>query len=155
MNDFLTIRPRAGFTLIEVLIYIGLFAILMSGAAVGAYELLQGGAHDRALVFAQAEGTFISRKLNWALTGASNASASGAVLTITRPDLMTTLIFDGSGTNLTLARGAGSPVALVSDEFKPTNVAFTVAPAVGGMPPLVTMTFSIHNRPFVFKKYLR
>jgi prepilin-type N-terminal cleavage/methylation domain-containing protein len=152
------IHLTRGFTLIEVLIYLGLFAILMSGALVGAYQLLQGGAHTRSLTFTQAEGTFINRKINWALTGASNpvVSAGGAKLDLDRVDLGTVLHFDASGTNLTLSGNTSpTPVILNSDEFKPSNLLFAVTPAQSdGTPALVTVTFTIQGVPFVLKKYL-
>jgi type II secretory pathway pseudopilin PulG len=151
------IHPTRAFTLIEVLIYLGLFAILMSGALVGAYQLLQGGTHTRSLTFTQAEGTFISRKINWALTGATNpvVSAGGAKLDLDRVDLGTVLHFEATGTNLTLSGNTSlSPVILNSDEFKPSNVVFSVTPASNGTPALVTVTFSIQGIPFVLKKYL-
>ncbi len=144
-----------GFTLIEVLVYLALFSILMSGAIVGAYQLLQGGAHDRSLAFTQSEGTFITRKLNWALSGASDAILAGSQLDITRLDLGEVLHIDASGPNLTLRRNAGPAVVLNSDEFKPQNVVFLVTPGSNGTPTLVTINFTIHNRPFVLKKYLR
>jgi prepilin-type N-terminal cleavage/methylation domain-containing protein len=144
-----------GFTLIETLVYLALFSILMSGAIVGSYQLLQGGAHDRALAFTQSEGTFINRKINWALSGASDASVTGSQLDITRTDLGEVLHIDASGPNMTLRRNTGAAVILNSDEFKPQNVVFLVTPGSNGTPTLVTVTFTIHDRPFILKKYLR
>ncbi len=48
-------RRKSGFTLVEVVIYIGLFGILMTGGIVATYQLLQGGAHNETAINIQEE----------------------------------------------------------------------------------------------------
>ena len=152
-----------GFTLIETLIYIALFSILMSGAIVGSYNLLEGGRRNSIAIGIQEEGAFLIRKINWALTNASAVSASsgGTRLTITRPDVgsQSPLVLVGNGTTLTLKRGASAPVELNSDRYAVTGPAsgtlFSVRPAASGRPPSVTVSFEIQGRPFIFRTYLR
>lgn len=152
-----------GFTLMETLIYIALFSILMSGAMIAAYNLLEGGGRNKLAIGTQEEGTFIDRKINWALTGAStvSASADGTTLTITRPDLgaQSPLVILGNGTTMTIARGASAAVGLNSDRFAITNPAsgkiFVIQPGSGGKPPAVTISFQIQGKPFIFRTYVR
>ncbi|MDO8548206.1 MAG: prepilin-type N-terminal cleavage/methylation domain-containing protein [bacterium] len=151
-----------GFTLIEVIIYIGLFSILMTGSVVAAYQLVGSGAHNQRSVLTQEEGTFLNRKINWALTGASAVSVSGGnILTITRPDLgaqspiIISGIISGSEGNITLTRNGSAPAMLNTESLSVNNVSFIVIPAALGRPTEVDVSFSIGTTPFIFKKYLR
>jgi hypothetical protein len=147
----------------ETLIYIGLFSILMSGAVVATYNLLEGGNRNIASVGVQEEGTFLNRKINWALAGASAASVfGGTTLTITRPDLgaQSPLVITGNGATMTIARGAGGlAIELNSDRFAvsapSSGPTFSIQPASGGRPASVTASFVIQGKPFIFRTYLR
>ena len=152
-------KSGKGFTLVETMVYIALFAILMSGAIAATYELLEGGDRNEASVSIQEEGTFLDRKINWALTGASATlvSGGGSTLTITRPDLgaQSPLVITGASGALTIKRGASAPVQLNSETYAVTSVVFTITPASGGRPPSITVSFLVQNKPFVFRTYLR
>ena len=143
----------------EVLIYIGLFSILMSGAVVAAYQLMGSGAHNQTSVLVQEEGTFLNRKINWALTGATAVSVSGggSTLTVTRPNLgaQSPLVISGGGGNVTLMRGGSAQVILNSASLKVSNLLFTETPAAFGRPTEVDVSFMVNATPFVFKTYLR
>ncbi|MEI7719590.1 MAG: hypothetical protein WCI89_00010 [bacterium] len=149
-------RHSAGFMLIEVVIYIGLFGIIMIGASVAAFQLLDGGARNERAVAVQEEATFLNRKINWALAGAITASTnpSGTTLTVLRPDLRDSspLVFTAHVGTITLARGTGVPVPLSGNVFPITGVVFVVAAAGGST--VVSASFSIQNTPFIFKTYL-
>lgn len=152
-----------GFTLIETLVYVALFALLMSVAAATLYNLLEGGDRTRVAIGVQEEGTFINRKINWALTGASavQVSPDGMTLTVTRPDLGTqsplTVIADGA--TMTIVRNTGDPVVLNNERFLVERPAagplFSIQPASGGKPPSMTVNFRIQESPFIFKTYVR
>ncbi len=142
----------------ETLIYIALFGILMSGAVVTTYELLEGGDRNQSSFSIQEEGTFLNRKINWALTGASAVTVTGVnTLTITRPDLglQSPLVIVGNGTTITITRGASVAVQLNSDAFTITNVVSSLQPANQGRPPSITTSFLVKDKPFIFRKYLR
>jgi hypothetical protein len=145
------------------MIYIALFSILMTGAMIGAYNLLEAGGRNVTAIGIQEEGTFINRKINWALTGASavNASADGTTLTITRPDLgaQSPLVIVGNGTAISIARGAGVATGLNSERFPVSNPTsgkiFVMRAGSGGKPPAVTISFQIQGKPFIFRTYVR
>ena len=159
----MTYHSSRGFTLIETIIYIALFAVLMSGAMMGAYNLLEGGGRNKTAIGIQEEGTFMNRKVNWALTGASavSASADGTTLTITRPDLgaQSPLVIVSNGATMMIARGTSAAVTLNSERFAVANPLsgkiFVVQPAAGGKPPAVTVSFTIRGQPFLFRTYVR
>ncbi len=148
---------KKGFTLIEVIIYIALFALLMTGALVATFQLLEGGSRNQKAVAIQEEGTFLYRKINWALSGATGATLiDPQTLSVTRPDLgsESPLIFASSANYLTLARGSGSPAVLNSDYFKVSDVSFNVT-TLAGVGTSVTALFNVEHIPFVFQTYLR
>jgi hypothetical protein len=143
-----------------VLIYIALFGVLMGGAVVSTYQLLEGAEAHQIRVMTQEEGTFINRKLNWALGGASSVSVSGggAVLSVARPDLgsESPLVFNGGGSVMTLKRGnAGAETPLMGSGLVLSGVSFVVSPASGGKPSSVHVAFEINGTPFTFGAYLR
>ncbi len=152
-------KSDKGFTLLETMIYIGLFAILISGVVVGAYNLLEGSDRNITAARIQEEGTFLNRKINWALSGATNATISGggSQITITRPDLgaQSPLVISGTLNAMTIARGIGAPVQLNSDRFLINNVVFTYQASVNGRPPSVSVNFLVQDKPFFFRGYLR
>ncbi len=156
-------KGGTGFTLVEMLVYLALFSLLMSGTVVGSYNLLEGGSRNKIAVGIQEEGMFLTRKINWALTNASAVSASsgGTRLTITRPDLgaQSPLIIAGTGTKITLKRGASVPIELNSDRYVVTSptagTLFSVQSAASGRPPSVMVSFEIQGKPFMFRSYVR
>ncbi len=154
-----------GFTLIETLVYIGLFSILMVGALIGAFELAQSGPHNETAVALQEEGTFILRKLNWAFTGATSTTYSNGTLTVWRlpgesfPDTDNPLAFSVASGTLFLARSVYAPVALTGAAF--TVSAFT-ATTTATYPVEADVSFVLSSlganaqtAPFTYRTYLR
>ncbi len=158
-NTLSCARPRSrGFTLMEVIIYLGLFGILMSGAVIATYQLLSSGTNNQIAVAIQEEGTFLNRKINWALSGATTVSAAASsTLVVTKPDLgsQSPVTISGDGQSLLISRGTGPAVPLSSAAFKVNAVYFSVTPASGSKPASVSGSFNIEDIPFIFQRYLR
>ena len=57
-----------GFSLIETIIYIGLFSVIMTGAFVAAYELLVAGNDLNSKTEIQNEEDFVLHKIDWAMS---------------------------------------------------------------------------------------
>ena len=148
-----------GFTLIETILYVGLFGLIMSGAVQAAYQLLESGHRNQIAISTQEEGIFLSRKINWALTGATNVTVNAGknVLIVTRPDLLSEspLVVEATTSTMTLKRTGGTAKNLSGDRFEVTDVSFIKTPATGGAPLSIETKFSINGKAFVFKKYLR
>ncbi|MDQ5954245.1 MAG: hypothetical protein QG583_173 [Patescibacteria group bacterium] len=107
-----TLQRNTGFTLIETVIYIGLFAILMGGALTSVYAIIEGNNRNQNKAMVQEEGTFILGKIDWALTGVSSASvdAAGKILTITKsnfPNNPIVITVNEQLGNITIKRGIG------------------------------------------------
>lgn len=164
-------KRQSGFTLIETLIYFGLFAFVISGIVVTAYSTFELSARTQGRGLLTAEGNFLLGKLNWALTGASNVTlpasgASGNTLSFTKAG--TTLVFSFSGGNLTLKRGTNPAATLNNGNStvavtSPATSVFSHAGS-GANPESVTAAFTLSlqtangaglSQDFSTTKYLR
>ncbi len=151
-------NQERGFTILETVIYIGLFSILMTGVLVTVYELIEGGTQNREAVAIQSEGTFINRKISWALSGATAIDVSSStILTITRPDLggQSPLRITENGGQMLISRGGGATIPLTTAEFKVENTSFSMIPSVAGLPDGILVHYTIDDVPFEFRTYLR
>lgn len=149
---------KRGFTILETVIYIALFSILMTGILVTVYELLAGGAQNRESVAIQEEGTFINRKISWALGGATAITVPNTkTLVITRPDLggQSPLTISESGGHMLISRGSVAGTPLTTAEFTVGDVNISLIPATASGPMGVSIEYTIESVPFVFKSYLR
>ncbi len=149
---------KKGFTILETVIYIALFSILMTGILVTVYELLAGGAQNRESVAIQEEGTFVNRKIGWALGGATALSVPNTkTLVITRPDLggQSPLTISEGGGQILISRGSVAPTPLTTAEFTVADGHISLIPASGGGPMGVSVHYTIEGVPFEFKSYLR
>ena len=82
-------KYRSGFTLIEVIIYLALFSILIGGALVSAYSLIESNERNQTKAIVQNEGAFVLAKIDWALSGIQSVDqppfgGSGALLQVTK-----------------------------------------------------------------------
>ena len=143
----------------ETIIYIALFSLLMSGAVIGAYNLLEGSDRNIVATSIQEEGTFLNRKINWALSGATGVTVSGGgqSITITRPDLglESPLVISGEGSNATISRGTAGPVLLNRERYPVSSLKFVYAASINGRPASVAVSFLIKDKLFNFRKYMR
>ena len=152
------LRLKRGFTILETIMYIALFSLLMTGILVTVYELLAGGAQNRESVAIQEEGTFINRKIGWALSGATAISVPDSkTLVLTRPDLggQSPLTITESAGQMFISRGSVAPTPLTTAEFTVENGHISLIPASGGGPAGVSVHYTIEGVPFAYKSYLR
>ncbi len=86
-----------GFTLIETLVYLALFALIIGGLVVAAYMLFETSDRNQTKAMMQEEENFLLGKINWTLSGASSVSVpvahsllvtkyDGTIVTITASD---------------------------------------------------------------------
>ena len=158
----INIIKNRGFTLIETMIYIALFALLMSGAIIGAYNLYEGSNKNVAATGIQEEGVFLNRKINWAISLAKTISPNpngGDTLTIIPRSglgVLSPIVISGSDNkSITLSRGSGMPMQLNSDRYPVSNVKFTYTAGIDDKPSSVSVNFLVQGKPFNFRTYLR
>lgn len=154
-------RITRGTTLIETLLYFGLFAILVGGGLAAAYGVIVTAAQSSERAAVAAEGDFLSAKAAWVLSDLrstdvrSPAAGATGTLEVRRSD--TSIRFELRGTEATLARGAGEPEILNGggvrvaalrftrsgghDGLESITVAFTLSASSSG--PVISQDFSL------------
>ena len=147
-------RPaNTGFTLIEVLIYSALFAGSMGGGIAAAYQLTAQSGHYAQTLRTQEEGIFLTRKIAWALRGATNVQHTAHTLTVMRPDLgaESPLVFSVDQGMFFLVRAGAPRVALLGAGTRVTDVQFEVS---SESPSLVMVSFTVNTVSFTVGTYL-
>ena len=145
------------FTLFETLIYMALFGVLMSSALIAVYDLQRSAEYNRTGIAIQEEGTFINRKLNWMLMGATAVVISNPyTIAITRNDLgsQSPLHFSIHDNRAYLRRSGNIEVPLTGDEFLVTNMSIQVVPPEAQLPTRIRITYAVNQVPFVYETYL-
>jgi Tfp pilus assembly protein PilE len=144
--------PR-GFTLVEVILYVGIVVGMLASAFVVSNNLLiaqqrnnvNGEVFDNAI--------FVMQRIAWALDDAETinlplANATATTLSITKASSTENpYVFDTASSIVRLAVAGGSPVALISDRVLIDELTFRhVAPALG--PESVRITLRVRNAPY-------
>src|SRR4030042_5686193 len=132
---------QAGFTLIESLLYIALFSIIIGGALVAVYQMIESSDAVSAKNIVEMEGSFLLRKIDWALTGISDTCtpALGA-LCVNKTNFADNPIkigYDAAAKSAWMIRGTegvGSDDILTSGNIEITNLTFTEIPPSGDKP---------------------
>jgi Tfp pilus assembly protein PilE len=91
-----------GFTLIETLIYLALFAIVLFGIVATAYAYFETAGRNQTKAMIQEEAQFILGKVAYAMSGAKTVALTATSLTVTKYDgtIVTVAL---AGTNVTYA----------------------------------------------------
>lgn len=130
-----------GFTLIETLVYLGLYAILMTGALVAMYSLFESSNRNLVKAMVQEEGSFLTGKIDWVLTGVQTINlpvvppspTSGPTLSVTKYDtsIGNPIVIGLSGHDLTISKAGGPATALNNSNVSLGNLVFTHTAASG------------------------
>lgn len=146
---------KRGFTLIESLIYIALFAILIIGIVLSAFALFESSDRNQTKAMLQEEKDFLTAKINWALSGvnavsAPSANASGSTLDVTKYDNAHVKVYL-SGTDIffatsTLPVALGTPVTLNNTNVFLSNLVFIHTYAGGINPESIEGGFTITTK---------
>lgn len=116
------INLQKGFTLIETIVYIGLFSIIMIGVLTSVYAILSGNVRNQSKAMVQEEGSFLIGKIDWVLSSITNATATndGTSFSVTKSDtsLGNPMVVTVSGDNISIKRGSGDVKNLNNDNIK-------------------------------------
>ncbi|OGY98055.1 MAG: hypothetical protein A2855_00940 [Candidatus Liptonbacteria bacterium RIFCSPHIGHO2_01_FULL_57_28] len=141
-----------------MLVYMALLGLLMGGAILAAYQLLEDATATRIRVNTDEEANFMLRKVDWALSGATSisspsAGSSGDTLTVAKPGIGSiTIALDG--TDMEITRG-GDTLPLNSANVTVDSLIFTQIAAVPPVPAAVQVSTTINGRSYGLTKYLR
>ncbi len=152
-----------GFTLIETVIYIALLGMLMTGTLMTAYDLFESSQKSSGKATVQEEGSFVQRKMTWALTGMTSAPTVGGfncsqTLSVSKAGAATPVEFQRNSTNNTIEMregGVGSFLPITTGNVSATCLQFSTIAASGSGPSGVTATLTISTLPFSVTKYVR
>ena len=166
----ITPNRRKGFTIIEMLIYISVYSILISGVLISVYAIKESSARNQSKAFVIQEGIFLTSKISWALSGATSVTIPNTnKIIINRNNLISAdnpLNFEISNSEMTLSRGNKNKQPLHDPSFKILNPSFarTVDPGNGTNLEKVTVSFTVstltknghpYSQDFSFTKYIR
>lgn len=151
------IITKSGFTLLETIIYIALLGMIMSGALVTSYQLIDGASASDSKATIQEEGNFVLRKINWALTGvqsiATPISGCNSVLSVSK--------YDGTNVAIRLSNGkveisesgvGGTYLPITTENASTTCLRFGL---VGSSLNGLAATTTINGIDFSITKYIR
>jgi Tfp pilus assembly protein PilE len=149
-----------GFTLLEAVIYIALLSLLMGGAVVTSYDLVESSQHSSGTTVVQEEGSFVSRKLTWALAGLTTAPTVGGsgcnqTLSVTKTGALNPVQLERNSASSSVEMregGSGAYSALTTANVSVTCLQFAL---LAGTPGGVAATTTINGQTFAVTKYLR
>lgn len=145
-------KNNAGFTLIETIVYIVLFAIIMTSGLLAVSQLLQGANQTNGKSTVQDEESFVLRKIDWALSGASNVSVpSQSALSVARYD-GNTVDFRLNGTAVEMRESTISAtyIPITTINVKVTTLNFTILTPAG-----ITATLTVSGQTASSTRYIR
>lgn len=155
---------KKGFTLIEVIIYIGLFSLLLGTAFVSVYQLIDSSAKLSVKSTTEEEGSFAMRKLNWALSSIDlsttpTISGSGCTQSISINKVDTSIspvvfrLNTVSGINyLEIQKNGGTFYPLTTSNVTVSCLKFS---KTSSSPVGITGTVTINGVDFGVTKYIR
>jgi type II secretory pathway pseudopilin PulG len=157
------IKSGKGFSLIETIIYIALFSIIMTGAFVTAYQLLDGSGRLNAKAITAEEGNFAVKKIEWAMTNLDPSSTptvggSGCfqTLSIQRTSDPTNVAISletvGGKNYLKISQNGGQMATTTTENVSVSCLQFET---ISGTPTGITATTTIDGLEFVVTKYIR
>lgn len=138
----------------EVIIYIALLGVLLSGAITTAFALADGAERNAHRIARRGEAVFIEEKIRWSLINAHDmsVSADGEVLTVQKRAGQTFDTADNpiriyeEGSALMMRRGGEGALPLNAERFPVKKFRVDVEPEALGT--VVFIEFQIEEEPF-------
>lgn len=163
-----TNQGQAGFTLIEVAIYLALFGLLFVGVIAGAYSIMETSGRNQTQATIQEEGNFLSAKIGNLVSNAKDANISADLRALTivswsEGNATSTIGLDAAGENLVISRSGSETVPLNNSTVKVRNFGFAKL-AVPGNKGGIKCVFELAGNtpagavvsvPFEIESYLR
>lgn len=156
-------KHTAGFTLIETMVYLGLFSIIIGGGLVTTYQIIQSSQSVQNKILLQEEGNFLLAKINWTLTGIKTINqVTATTLSVTKYDslIVNPLTLSLNQTDLQSNR-TGSNLNLNASNITITSLQFThLTQPTEGVKVQFTLTSKAdsgqsYSQNFETVKYLR
>jgi len=150
-----------GFTLIEVLIYSALIAMIISGSLIAVYQIIEGSDSIQNKIIIEQEANFLLSKIRWALTGATaiispTIGLASSTLSINKANYSENpIVFDLNSNNFRIKQGSGNPTILNNQNIAINNLIFEHLAANGSGPEGLKISLTVNNKLFTTIIYLR
>lgn len=139
------INTQRGFTIFEALIYIALFAFLIGGGVISAFNLFAGSAAIKDNTQSEMELNFVLRKLDWVLSDSTILNPSSGnnddTLIVNKGGSQYLVTVDGTDT-MSITTG-GTQYPLTTNRLDITNLDFE---HVAGTPNVMNVTMTVNGR---------
>ena len=150
-----------GFTLIETIIYTALISIIIAGALVAVYQVLESSSALYNKIITEQESNFLLRKFAWALSGVSaiNLPAAGAtssVLSLNKINFSENpIVIDLNSNNMRMKKGSAEPAILNTQNITVQNLVFEHLSSSGNAPEAIKINLTVDTQSFSTTIYLR
>ena len=134
-----------GFTLLEVLLYLGLFAIVIGGLLTSTMMIFLGNDRTQTKIMVQEEMDFLLAKINATAIGAASISqpasgAEGSTLVVTKSG--TPITFTLNAGSIQMQKGVGTPLTLNNSNITVSSLVFKHE-GTGSNPESATVVFTL------------
>ncbi|MBI3631231.1 MAG: prepilin-type N-terminal cleavage/methylation domain-containing protein [Candidatus Sungbacteria bacterium] len=151
-----------GFTLIETIVYIALFALMLTTVVLAVFQVLQGSAQVNGRATIQDEENFVLRKIDWALgsidpTKAFTPSVGySTTLSLTRYGDSQPVIIRINGTKVEMSEDGGTTyLPITTGNVTVTQLGFGYIAPTGTGPAGITASTTISGLVASTTKYIR
>ncbi len=139
-----------GFTLIEVLIYSAILAIVLGGIFMTFYSILGTSDSLRYRVELIENTKFLEQKFRWAITGATQidipvVGSTSVTLSLNKPGVANPLTFDLDSGMVRIASGSETPIPLTNNFVVVTSLSFENYSFSGGTRNTVRVRANLEN----------
>ncbi len=148
-------RYNSGTTLIETLIYIGLFGIIMFTSVSSLYYLIKDSEQNKQISQTENESLFINKKIDFILNEKLNITIEeeGKTLVLEKNGLVTTIT--NIDNNLLISRNSNPAQKLNNAEFKITDVLFEKILQNNNQNGFIKIKYKVENREFTHNSYIK
>ena len=154
-------KNQAGFTLIEVIIYSALIAIVIGGSLGVIYQIFQGADSLNKQIIVEQDANFILSKVRWVLTDIDSVvspatiNSSSTVLTVNKKNFpsnpVTVQLQSG---NLVIRQGSSLEYVLNHGSFFVDSVIFERQSYTASSTELISASFKIKNQDYLLSQYI-
>ncbi|HVM73268.1 MAG TPA: prepilin-type N-terminal cleavage/methylation domain-containing protein [Candidatus Paceibacterota bacterium] len=118
---------RSGFTLIETLVYLALYALIIGGALTAVYSMIESSARNEATAMTEEEGDYLLAKIDMTIGDTASVrvpNSSGDTLSVVEFD-GTAVTLNNCGTGLCRTEGTAVPQRLNNSDVSVSKLTFT------------------------------
>lgn len=139
---------QKGFTLLEMVIYSGLLALLLSSVVTILYQIAGSHARSRERTEVENEANFLMQKIEWTMSGAQTiavpaVNTTGTSLSINKFNDPNTYLFSLASGTLSFTRGTSTARILNSSHVSVVQALFNHLPSNVFQPEGVSITLQV------------